>query len=100
MTLFILILLSFIIGLLFRPKAKNITNYYITNVENYEQVEDSIYSDGRKNTNEEQKIIDKMMDEFIAKNPNSEFAKNNPQYVENYLSRIDLSELDESLGKK
>jgi hypothetical protein len=47
----------------------------------------------------EQKIIDRLMDELIEEFPNGYLASKNPEYVENYLNRIDLSELDDALGK-
>lgn len=67
--------------------------------ENKEETE-SQYWDGPKPTPAQQRLIDKQMDEFLEKMPNAGFFEQHPEYVDKYIDKIDLSELDEALGKK
>lgn len=64
------------------------------------QPEESIFADGPKITQAKQKMIDMQMDRFLEQNPNIGFFREHPEYVERYLERIDLSELNDALGKK
>ncbi|MEI8142826.1 MAG: hypothetical protein WCG90_08170 [Chitinophagia bacterium] len=41
----------------------------------------------------EQRIIDQMMDGYLERHPNSQFFVDHPEYVESYLSKVDISEL-------
>ena len=47
----------------------------------------------RPNTKAEQKIIDARMKKFLEDHPNFTFWKDHPEYVDKYLSEIDLKEL-------
>lgn len=62
--------------------------------------DESRFADGPKITPAKQKMIDKQMDRFLEQNPNIGFFREYPEYVNQYLERIDLSELDDALGKK
>lgn len=62
--------------------------------------EESRFADGPKITPAKQRIIDKQMERFLEENPNLGFFQENPHYVDRYLEKIDLSELDDALGKK
>lgn len=55
------------------------------------QNEDSTYSNPIRPW--EQKIIDQKMDTYLESHPNSDFFKEHPEYVDAYLSRVDISEL-------
>lgn len=61
---------------------------------------ESIYYDGPKPTGAQQRLIDKQMDRFLESQPNAGFFEQYPEYVDKYLDKIDLSELNDALGKK
>lgn len=65
-----------------------------------EEEPESKYWDGPKPTPAQQRLIDKQMDAFLEKMPNAGFFEQHPEYVDKYIDKIDLSELDEALGKK
>lgn len=41
----------------------------------------------------EQRFNKILMDQYIEKFPNSKFHQDNPEFMEDYLSRVDISEL-------
>lgn len=65
-----------------------------------EEEPESKYWDGPKPTPAQQRLIDKQMDNFLEAMPNAGFFEQYPEYVDKYIDKIDLSELDEALGKK
>lgn len=55
--------------------------------------------DGTPYTPEQQKQVDATMKSFIEQMPEAGFFKQHPEYLDRYISQIDLSELDDSLKR-
>lgn len=53
----------------------------------------SIYFDGRKNTKAEATRIHKKVLELVEQFPDGQFSKDNPEYYQELIDSVDLSEL-------